>query len=323
MPKNKKILLLVFVGAGMLIFLWLYFVGFSANRPGTEFNKGHNAVWIGHKWVGEWQSEEEIRTLVEIFENHGIDTIFVHCGPLGSDGSIEAETYKFAQNFLETARQYSNDIEYQAWLGQIRGRIDLAEESVRENVLTQVNILTELAGFDGIHYDIEPVWDEDSDFLRLLKETRGHLGEEKKMSVALAEFIPKSFIWLMQRLHEFKNYNTEINYRNVGEFADQIVVMTYDTGFDDPELYEWLVKEQTVWVTRLYDEKEVFIGLPSYEAGEGFDPVVENIGTGLRGVIRGLNNSRSEVNNFAGVAIYSFWETDEEEWAVYSNLFNN
>ena len=39
------------------------------------------------------------------------------------------------------------------------------------------------------------------------------------------------------------------------------------------------------------------------------------------GVINGLNNIRSEEENFAGVAIYPYWEIDENEWAVYEKLW--
>ncbi len=308
--------------AVLLLFFWIFFIGFSANRPGSFYNKNHNAIWIGHKWVGEKSADKDVLELVSNLKKHGFDTVFVHSGPLKQNGRIDPETYQYAMAFLEKAREYDDEIQYQAWLGQLRKKIDLQDEDVRQNVANTSMILTEMVGFDGIHFDVEPVWDGDIDFIKTLEKTREVMSEDKVISVALAEFIPQSFIWLTNKIHKFEKYNSEVNYENVGEFADQIVVMTYDTGFKDRWIYEWFVREQTIWVTDLYDEKEVFIGIPTYEeVKESFDPEVENMGSGLQGIIDGLNNSRSEEENFAGVAVYANWETEEDEWEIYRELF--
>jgi hypothetical protein len=306
----------------IIVLLWIFFIGFSSSAPGSYFNKGNNAVWIGHEWVGEMKSDTEIQTLINDLQKHQIGTVFVHVGPLKEDGSIDPETYQYAINFIEKANLYDTNISYQAWVGQIRSKLDLADAEIRHNVAKQAFIMTRLGGFDGVHFDIEPVWDGDEDFILTLKESRNLIGNEKIISVALAEFIPRSVIWLSQQIHKFENYNTEVNYRNVAKYADQIVVMVYDTGFDKEWKYKWFVKEQTIWVTGLFDDKDVFIAIPSYEeVKEGFNPLVENVESGLNGIIDGLNNTRSEEENFTGVAIYPYWEMDEAEWVIYDRLW--
>ena len=329
----KKLWKITGLGIVFLIFLlfWTFFIGFSSNQPGSFFNKGHNAVWLGHEWVGENKSDQEIQELVNNLQDHDIDTVFVHSGPLGEDGSIDPKVYEYAVDFIDTAKRFNKDIEYQAWLGQIRRNIDLSNPDVRHNVANQSMILAELIGFDGIHFDVEPVWDGDLDFIETLKESREILSEDKKISVALAEFIPGSLIWLTSSVHTFTNYNTEVNYENVAQYADQIVVMVYDTSMRDERLYEWFVREQLIWVTDLFDDKEVFIGIPSYDIDPdednyeerlaSFDINTENIGNALDGVINGLNNFRSNEDSFAGVAIYSYWEMEEEEWGIYKDLW--
>lgn len=308
----------------VIFVIWYFLIGISANKSGSFYNKNHNAVWIAHKWVGEKTSKKEKEDLVKGFIKNGIDTVFVHSGPLKEDGSIDPDTYRYALDFLEEVKKMNPDIEYQAWLGQIRGKIKLDDQKIRRNVTNQTVILTKMIGFDGIHMDIEPVWDKDVDFIQLLKEIDESIGE-KKLSVALAEFIPKSVIWVAGYWKEFANYNTEENYRNVGKYADQIVVMTYDTSFEKKWLYRWFVKEQTIWTTRLFNKKEnmeIFIGIPSYdEPTEAFNPDIENIENGLRGIIDGLNNLRSRERNFAGVAVYANWTTDENEWEQFYNLW--
>lgn len=306
----------------VVLFVWIFVIGISANQHGSFYNKGHNAVWVGHEWVGEMKSDEEVQALINNLKKYQIDTVFVHTGPFLEDGSIDPETYEYAISFVEKANKSDPKIEYQAWLGQVRSRVDLADSEVRHNMAKQAFILTDLVGFDGVHFDIEPVWDEDFDFIEVLKETRELINKEKKISVALAEFIPGGLIWMSEHWFKFENFNSEVNYKNVAKYADQIVVMAYDTGVDYDWLYRWLVAEQTIWLTDLMKDKEVFIGIPAYDdLKEGFNPKIENIKNGLLGVITGLNNIRSNEENFAGVALYPYWEIDDEEWKTYEELF--
>lgn len=305
-----------------LIFIWIFVFGLNSNQPGHFFNKKTNAIWIEHKWVEEDISEKEISELVFSLQDMEFNTVFVHTGPIKADGTIDSETYKNAERFLSIARKYGSDIQYQAWLGQVRSVIDLSDPFVRENIVDQAEILTKMIGFDGIHYDIEPVWDGDLDFISLLKETKVVLKDEKIISVALAEFIPTYVLKTLGKFYDFQNYNSEINYLNVSKYADQIVVMVYDTSISKDYLYRFLVKEQCIWVSRLYENKDVFIAIPSYdEATQAFDPEVENIENGLLGIISGLNNFRSREKNFKGVAIYAYWTMDEKEKEIYKKLW--
>lgn len=308
----------------VIVLIWAFVIGFSSNQPGGFFNKSHNAIWIGHEWVGEEKSDQEIQKLVNNFKKYEIDTVFVHVGPINKNGSVDPETYKFSLNFVDKAKIFDENIEYQAWLGQIRRKIDLSNNDVRHNISNLCIVLTEIVEFDGIHFDIEPVWDGDRDFIKLLAEVREDMGDEKKISVALAELIPQSILWLTEHVYTFENYNSEVNYLNVAMYADQIVTMVYDLDIDSGWFYRWVVSEQTIRITDLIGDKEVFIAIPAYDKDKELDVEadnVENIENGLRGIVKGLNNFRSSEDSFAGVAIYSYWEVDEEEWGIYENLW--
>lgn len=322
--KKKSRVGLIILGLIALSFLWAwsFLIGFNSNQPGQDFNEGNNAIWIGHEWVGEQKTNSQVQALVEQLASHDFKTVFVHSGPLKEDGSLDPETYMYAADFLEKARMFNDEIQYQAWLGQIRSKIDLENPKIRHNVANEAMVLTTVVGFDGIHFDIEPVWDEDLHFIETLKESREMMEEDKKISVALAEFIPRALIWLAEEVKQFENFNSEVNYRNVAEYADQVVAMVYDTGIEEEWLYRWLVKEQTVWITRLLPDTEVFIGLPAYEdEKDGFNPEIENIENAMLGVIDGMNNTRSNEESFTGVAIYSYWTMDPEEFIIYRNLW--
>jgi len=306
----------------VLVLVWIFVIGISASHHGSFYNQNHNAVWIGHEWVGEQKSNDEIEVLVNVLKSNGIDTVFVHSGPINYYGNVDPEAYKYSIDFLDRAKRLDEEIQYQAWLGQIRSKLDLSDPEIRHNIANLSMIMTQMVGFDGIHFDIEPVWDGDEDFIELLEIVDDVLPEDKQLSVALAEFIPQSLIWFLEKVNQFENYNTEVNFLNVAKYADQIVVMVYDTGINDSWLYKWLVMEQTIRVTETVEDREVFIAIPAYdEVKKGFNPEVENLRNGLIGIVNGLNNIRSNKQSFAGVAIYPYWEIDRGEWKDYRSLW--
>lgn len=66
----------------------------------------------------------------------------------------------------------------------------------------------------------------------------------------------------------------------------------------------------------------LLFGVPtSEEKTWTHDPRAENMRTGLRGLVRGLNDAEAVAGNFIGVAVYPHWETDAAEWADYDDLW--
>ncbi len=330
----RKQKLIVFLSALFLVgFIGWYFVfGFRSNNPGVDFNRGTNAVWLEHKWVNTGVSEDQILKLVKEFQEKQIKYVFVHVGPLEETGLIPSDRFAGARDFLYTARQADKSIVYEAWIGQLRSKIDLSKGWIRQNVADTSYSLIHETGFDGIHLNIEPTFDGDSEFVFLAKEIRERIGTVPLFSVAIGELIPEtvtSFLKYFKDEEEQvfgyrldKPYNTTQFYQNLAKYVDQFAVMAYDTSIKDESLYEWFVEQQVIYVTRAVPNRQIFIGVPTYaDVRDNFDPTIENMATGLRGVIRGLNNFRSKKDAFTGVAIYSYWETDEKEWLTYKSLW--
>lgn len=331
--RVKKILLwgVVIFLIAVLIFVWVFIVGIKADKTGKFYNKNANAVWIAHEWADTVSSEAKVSELIGKLTKHGIGTLYLHVGPLGEDGTIDPSLYKETVNFVENVKRVNPDMKILAWMGQLRNKINLSSSGVRHNILNMCLIFTGMAGMDGVHFDVEPVWDGDTDFIELLKET-GEMfnkqGNGKILSVAMSEFIPKTFVWIAGGIWDLVNYNTEVNYTNVGLYADQIVDMVYDTGMQKDWSYEWLMKEQVIWLTDLFDDfdrkVDLLIGIPAYnKGGEAFNPEVENVKNGLIGILNGLNDIRASHENFTGVAIYPEWEIDQNEWDIYDALWTD
>lgn len=312
--------------------LWYFLVGFHAPLEGNPYNRGQNAIWLDHQWVDTVHPEETLKTLGETLLSHDIRYIYVHTGPFESDGTLSKNRYFRARMLLKTLHGHFPSLKWYAWLGQLRSKVDLNNEQVRTNMVEAAQTLIQTIGFDGIHYNIEPSGAEDTGFMALLKQTREAL-PDTPISLATDEWQPK---WLSEWVSDYfevpiVSYWSTEDFKAVVPYIDQIVVMGYDTSLSSEEWYRWFLEQQVIHLTKIAakgarqaDEGiEVLIGIPAYEKGQegAFDPAVENIENGLLGILQGLTNWRSRPEAFTGVAIYPYWEMEEEEWEVYEELW--
>jgi len=319
----KYVLLVSIIG---LILGWYFIIGPHGDMQGYEFNQGENAIWIQHAWVGNEQDPQAVYDLALKLQKYDIKYVYIHTGPFDADGTIPQERYKFAQEFLRLLKEKNPDLVALAWVGQVRSELEIESAQVKENIVATCEKLVAETGFDGIHYDIEPIPHDDTDFLSLLENTRNTLGEDVMISVATDEWQPSMLSDVVGMIldEEIKSYWETNYFKDVAKIADQIAVMTYDTSLTETEHYEWLVEQQVIYLSQIlagYDA-ELLIGIPTYEdEKDSFDPLVENMETGLNGIIDGLNNKRTITDVFTGVAIYAEWETTEEEWNIYEQLW--
>ena len=301
-----RVLIVVILGGFTLLFLaiaWFIFGVHSTNK----LVDSNLAFWMEHDWSTGTQNN--FFDLSQKIEDYGITDLYFHVGPIAEDGSLATDLNVFTAG-LETLSTTNY-----AWLGQLRSKIDLDDPEIRSAIVSSAEwILTK--GFDGIHLDIEPVRHDDDAFPALVQELRRAI-PDTKISVAMDEWQPH----LLSLLLGTQSYWTSKQVKTISEFADQMVVMTYDTGFHDPRLYTWWVEQETIALSRLVPEgTEVFIGIPSYEEGESIDPNTENIETGITGFYRGVQNLRSKIENLTGIAIYAYWEMDSDEWTLLNAL---
>ena len=327
MKPIKRIIKFGIIAGGLALFLaWYFMIGPHGNLEGKDFNLKSNGLWVQHAWVGNEQETAVVEDLALKTAKYDIKYVFVHTGPFDSDGTIPEERYKFASEFLKILKAKNPNVIALAWVGQVRSELDIDDADIRENITTTCEKLISETGFDGIHYDIEPIAHDDTAFLTLLQETRNELGEDAFISVATDEWQPSFLSDLAGEILD-KNITSywETDYlKATAEIVDQIVIMTYDTSLGQIEHYEWLVEQQVIYLTQILNgyDTELLIGIPTYDDDkESFDPKVENMESGLKGIIQGLNNKRTEVSIFTGVAIYADWETDDAEWSIYENLW--
>ncbi len=307
-----------------IFFVWYIVFGPSANFEKGHFDLRQNAVWAQHAWSEQKHTPEEIRDFVETLGKNHIRYVYLHVGPIDSTGNISPERYNQLDEFLKVARVYSDRIIYIPWLGQIRNKLPLDSLTVRTHIVNLSKMFVDDLGMGGIHFDIEPIVDNDSDFLFLLEDVRKAIGSDKIISVALSEYFPSSVIYVAQKFMHVSDSLSKEYVRKIDSRIDQLVVMTYENSIQDGRFYRYFLKNEVIWLTNVLEHSKLIVGLPTYDTeSETFHPKAENIEFGLRGVIDGLSSWRSKREVFEGVALYGYWTTDKREWDTMHTLFLN
>lgn len=291
----------------------------SAAEPDTP-----NAIWAAHKWVGESHSEKIYDEFAGLLTRHRITDVYFHVGPLTGGGSIPRAKYPNARALIAAMRQRAPAIRLHAWIGQVErrggGPLDLSDSGMRANIVQTAGDFIEL-GFDGIHYNIEPIYSGDPDLLALLDATAPVTrARGKLLSMATDELSPLPGLEYAARLFVRQaGLWRAPYYREVAARTDQLAVMMYDTAMPFDWLYGTIVAWQT-WRLReiVGPDTTLFIGVPTYEDEHfGFHPAAENMQSGLRGIGIGRSFGGSPAGPNFGAAIYAGWTTDEKEWMVW------
>lgn len=341
-PKGpKRLQRLGLVALAVLVVLVSVF-GFTLWRlsetvtdyPGSHFNQGKNAVWLEHTWVGDFHSGADFDALAAQLAREQIYYVYAHVGPMASDGSIPDSLAPQAATLTEQLHTRMPQLKVLAWIGQLEAAsgdpdnstVNLANPHVRAGIEHTAAHFVQVDGFDGVHYDIEPITNNNSHFLDLLTETRAALPTGAILSISAQKWAPNAHIadWAYG-LGKADAWWTSYYYSKVAAYVDQLVVLAYNTAMPAAGLYSLAVKQETANILSAARSArhppEVLIGVPTY-AGNNFwfHESAENMDTALHGIIAGLNSNRN-TQPFVGVAIYRLATTDQPAWATYDHLW--
>ncbi|HUO10867.1 MAG TPA: glycosyl hydrolase family 18 protein, partial [Phycisphaerae bacterium] len=245
-------------------------------RDGTH-DVGHNGLWMQHGWFADdlwfkaggannrekrkafFRDPATLARTAELLRQFHIGDVFPHLCPCNSDGTLPRVDHPQVERFLDAF----SDFRVFPWVGGIRGdgggTAFPEDPTWRRTFITSCNeLLHRHPRFAGIHINIEPVPSGDRDFLTLLEELGAAIPADKLISVAA---YPPPTRW-----HPFPNVHWEEAYsREVGQRANHIVVMMYDTSLHNEKLYRHLMDEWTTEVLAWYPRDEVLLGIPAYD----------------------------------------------------------
>ncbi|MFN7955339.1 MAG: glycosyl hydrolase family 18 protein [bacterium] len=289
---------------------------------GTSYDRRDNAMWLSRHWLHEPVSDDELDVLVARLASHGIATVYPFLGPMDERGwpgwrdrgVIRRFRHQQARDFRQRLRDRAPNVRVVPWTGGIyREDVVLADRARIAGFLEQARWLTTDGGFDGIHLNVEPLHDDDPEFLAFLAELREELPAGRLLSVAA--YPPTTLLHPYKRVHWSRGYLDR-----VCRVADDLAVMTYDTALRWPTIY---VRLMALWTRELAtlpavraSECELRLGVPTYEdVAPWHDPRTETVTTALVGIRSGLARLASAPTAVRGIAIYADWTTDADEWA--------
>ena len=293
--------------------------------PGT-LTRHKDALWLGHAWVDGRKTDADVKALADRLRGTGIRDLYVHSGPLEHDGTLPKSAYKKAGWLIAAVHRELPGVRVQAWLGDVLASegpygLHLERAATREAIVESTRGIL-AAGFEGAHFDLEPLHSGDRDYLSLLDDlralTRAH---HALLSVAAHQIDP------VPGFHSFWGTTTghpkwwsQAYFGQVARRVDQIAVMSYDTMQPLQSLYGGYVAQQTSLALEVTPRTtDLLMGLPFYHENRfGHWAHAETVPAAVRGVRLGLSRTDAGRTRF-GVALYVDFAATEDDWTAYRN----
>ncbi|MCL7428570.1 glycoside hydrolase family 18 protein [Streptomyces sp. YS415] len=299
-------------------------LNYSGDPEDGTYTRNRDAIWLGHAWVDGRKRDADVTALVRRLDTTGIRDLYVHAGPLNHDGTLPASKYPRARWFLDAMRREAPSVRVQAWLGdrlasESPDGLRLEDPGTRAAVVTSTRRIL-AAGFEGAHFDLEPLHSGDQDYLTLLdalrEETRAR---DVPLSVAAHRIDP------LPALHSVAGFLTghpkwwsQDFFGEVARRVDQIAVMSYDTALPLESLYGGYVAQQTSLALEVTPPTtDLLMGLPFFhESDVGHHESAETVSAAVRGTRLGLSRTDPDRERF-GVALYVDFAAKEADWTAY------
>ncbi|KQW14371.1 hypothetical protein ASD08_29235 [Streptomyces sp. Root369] len=286
--------------------------------------RGKDAIWLGHAWVDGRKTDADVTALARRLRDTGIRDLYVHAGPLEHDGTLPGSAYPKARWLIGAVHKAAPGIRVQAWLGdklatESPDGLRLTEKDTRAAVVRSTRQILD-AGFDGAHFDLEPLHSGDKDYLGLLdalhQVTRAR---GVPLSVAAHQIDPLPALHSVAgTLTGHPKWWSQAYFGQVARRVDQIAVMSYDTAMPLESLYGGYVAQQTSLALEVTPAStDLLMGLPFFhETKLGHRAAAETVPAAVRGVRLGLSRTDADRANF-GVALYVDFAAKEGDWTAY------
>ena len=286
----------------------------------------NNAAWASVDWTSQPIDPAAVKKLAQDSAAHKIRYLFPFTTFVKENEFSKAHVY--SAEFIREFRKRNTETKLMAWVGVplkptnglgLQGWTDLNDAKRRKFILDFVKTrLIDEAGFDGIHFNVETVFDGNEGLPLLLEEAQETLGPDVIVSVSGENWLaPEGLISFGNR-----GWSTSY-YQEVAKHADQIAVMTYDSKIVDGKAYQDWVSEQVVEISRSIRGMgaELLIGLSvSREMSGTHLPAIESVENALIGTCKGVHQLSNEDHPISGAAIYASWEVTGDDWTTWDHL---
>ncbi len=341
LPKvDLKVVKSILLGLAALVFMGMLIIiaGLLKNDP---VEPDRNAIWIGSNWTYEPREDSEVYDLVKQLRNHEIGTIYAHVSELNLDNTwtgqagrenqfieVEQSVRTFALTFKEAYpnSQLYGTLTVLADFGEDGYRLD--EEQVQEAIASFSSRVVNSFGFDGVLLNVEPVWNGDEEFLDVLRRVRQSIGDSALLAVAIPpDWTPEDTdVPTPQQIAPGTVWDARYKQRIVLIQVDQIVMRAYNSYLTRADEYaDWIAYQVGATanaISSLDADVELVISVPTHtNALPAHDVLVENLGSAIVGVKRGLSNVDQETAPIVSLGIYAEWDTEDSEWNQFRDLW--
>ncbi len=291
---------------------------------------GGNAVWLGVTWANDPHPEDEIRLLAQHLRDYHIRDVYVYVSYLRVDSGEWNPTFEHVRDFVRIFKEAAPELRLFSWLGvPVRmedGTYRLDDAAVREDVAQFARRTVDQFDFDGVHLNVETIFEGNADYLVLLETVRETLAPEMVLSVsAPPDWNPgRDDVPVGEGAEEGMFWSQDYK-QQVARHVDQVALMSYNSLLASPADYEkWMayqVEAFSAALAGLEAPVALVVGVPTYAEAPGHDEWAESLRAALNGVRDGVERAGEDARVVAGVGLYAFWDTDAVEWLLYREMW--
>lgn len=305
-------------------------LNYSGDPGDNTRTRGRDAIWLGHAWVDGRKDDADLAAFADRIEGTGIKDLYVHAGPLEHDGTLPADRYPRARWLIDAVHRTLPGIRVQAWLGDVLATegpdgLRLERAASRTAVVASARQILD-AGFDGVHFDLEPLHSGDRHYLSLLDDLRALTRPRRaQLSVAAHQIdpLPSAHRVIGVVSGGSQKWWSQKFFGQVARRVDQIAVMSYDTWMPLEGLFGGYVAQQTALALEVTPkDTDLLMGVPFFHEDDlGHHESAETVAAAVRGTRLGLGRTDRGRERF-GVALYVDFAAREGDWSAYRAGWN-
>lgn len=257
-----------------------------------------NAAYLPYGWSVHNQNQLSLMQNIEQMKKLNIIYAFCNVGTLNIYNYLDIQPI-FLTQYINLARQvYPQQIIF-AWIN--------GNSATFNNIDNVNNVIYKLItnyDIDGIHFDVEPLTENDQNFINMLSMIKTALPNKYLLSIAAPYDT-----WT-------QHYIQQLN-----SLIDIFSPMVYDTLSKNVKNYIDIVSYGAqIWFKYCNPKTKIIPALPFYEKNEYHDPSIENLSTVMDGLFNAMNITN---RNLTGYAIWNWYEMnsiDKQMW-IEKNMY--
>ncbi|MBI1277452.1 MAG: hypothetical protein GC179_04930 [Anaerolineaceae bacterium] len=299
-----------------------------------------NAIWIGTQWTYDSPDDAALTGLVQKLRDHHVGVVYAWVSLLQSNNAW-SDTNKLdaVKSFVQRFKRLYPEVKLYGWLSidaqPVDSKVRLEDTSMQQIVADFSQRMTAEFKFDGVMLNVIPVFNNDENYLAVLRKVHSSIGEKASLAVAVPpDWTPTEVDIPKPPRIEPGTIWDEAYKQRVALIADQVVVTAYNSGLSTSADYSaWMAYQVKTFTSALAGlqtadgiptSTELLIGVPAYDTQAlTHDTNVENIPSAVAGIHTGLTESAKSSKFVKGIAIYFESQMSDEDWSQLQQLWSN